>query len=323
MTDGTGSGSGNGATAGTLPAASGGSTTGTGGSSSSDPGGTGGSAVLQGGSGGNLAQGGTGADGTGPLCDVLAVLQRECVSCHANPPLKGVPMPLVTYEDLVRADRTTPTITVAEASIARMKDPDGPMPPAPATPASATDIAALQAWLDAGKPSVCDPAAGGAGAAGAAGSTGTVDNPYDTPVTCTSDQHWTRGNEESANMHPGAACIDCHTSGGEEEGPRFTFAGTVFPTAHEPTDCNGLNGGADSAEVVVVDANGTTFTMKVNSVGNFSYEARGAAVVMPYHAKVVVGGQERVMAEAQKSGDCNSCHTESGTQDAPGRIMAP
>lgn len=29
------------------------------------------------------------------------------------------------------------------------------------------------------------------------------------------------------------------------------------------------------------------------------------------------------MITAQTNGDCNSCHTESGTLAAPGRIMAP
>jgi uncharacterized membrane protein len=37
-------------------------------------------------------------------------------------------------------------------------------------------------------------------------------------------------------MHPGGACITCHTIKG---GPAFKVAGTVFPTLHEPNDCNG------------------------------------------------------------------------------------
>lgn len=268
--------------------------------------------------------GGTGGvppipDGSGPLCDVLAFMRAKCDGCHGNPPTpRSVPMPIVTYDDLVAPAPSDATKTVAEMSLARMQDSMSPMPPAPATRATAADIDTLQGWLDAGMPSNCD-----AGVAGAAGTGGVVQNPYDTPTTCTSTTHWTGGNEESPNMHPGGACIDCHTSGGEEEGPRFTFAGTVFPTAHEPTDCNGLDGRSEQTQVVIVDANGTTFTLNVNSVGNFSYEARGMAVAMPYRAKVVSGGRERIMADAQDSGDCNSCHTENGTKDAPGRIMAP
>src|SRR4051812_35859083 len=35
-------------------------------------------------------------------------------------------------------------------------------------------------------------------------------NPYDTPVTCTSNTHWTRGDRGSASMHPGGPCVACH-----------------------------------------------------------------------------------------------------------------
>lgn len=269
-----------------------------------------------------MANGGEAPLGTGPLCDVEALLRKKCVSCHSNPPaLRSVPMPIVTYDDLVAPSRSDPTQSVAALSIERMQDTMSPMPPAPASPATAADVAVLQAWIDAGMPSACDE--GSAGATGAGGAGTVVENPYDTPTTCTSTQYWTRGDQESPNMHPGGTCISCHTSGGEEEGPRFTFAGTVYPSAHEPMDCNGLNGQSDPAQVIVVDANGNTITMDVNTVGNFSYEARGTTIALPYRAKVVRGGLERVMAAEQNSGDCNGCHTEAGTKDAPGRIMAP
>jgi hypothetical protein len=227
-------------------------------------------------------------------------------------------MPIVTYDDLVAPSQSDPTKSVAELCLERMQDPKYPMPPAPATPSTAADVAVIQAWIDAGKPSTCDE-----GAAGAAGAGPVVENPYDTPTVCTSTKTWTRGNQESPNMHPGGACIQCHTSGGgEENGPSFTFAGTVYPTAHEPDDCNGLDGTTEGAQVVVVDASGATFTMDVNTVGNFYYEAR-TAVAFPYQAKVVQGGRERAMIHEQDSGDCNHCHTETGDKDVPGRIMAP
>jgi hypothetical protein len=34
-------------------------------------------------------------------------------------------------------------------------------------------------------------------------------------------------------------------------------------------------------------------------------------------------GRERDMAATQTSGDCNVCHTQSGTMSAPGRIILP
>jgi hypothetical protein len=40
-------------------------------------------------------------------------------------------------------------------------------------------------------------------------------------------------------------------------------------------------------------------------------------------AKLTYLGRERIMATAQTSGDCNLCHTQSGTSAAPGRIILP
>lgn len=147
-----------------------------------------------------------------------------------------------------------------------------------------------------------------------AGTTDDSGTNYDTPVVCTSGTKWLRGDRGSSSMHPGVACIDCHVKNG---GPRLSIAGTVYPTAHEPDDCNGVNGGL---KVVITDGAGKTQTLSVNSVGNF-YST--TAFTKPFTAKVVNGTTERAMTASQTSGDCNSCHTVSGTNDAPGRIMAP
>ena len=113
-------------------------------------------------------------------------------------------------------------------------------------------------------------------------------------------------------MHPGQACIKCHT----KKGPKFSIAGTVYPTAHEPDDCYGLG----SSTVVITDATGKVLTLKSNSAGNFYSQT---AIKMPYTAKVIVGTKERAMKDSQTNGDCNSCHTVTGAEKAPGRIMAP
>jgi mono/diheme cytochrome c family protein len=44
---------------------------------------------------------------------------------------------------------------------------------------------------------------------------------------------------------------------------------------------------------------------------------------MPFTAKVTYKGRERAMAAVQTSGDCSSCHTQTGTNGAPGRITLP
>src|SRR5881394_2595263 len=69
-----------------------------------------------------------------------------------------------------------------------------------------------------------------AGSSGSSGSSGDVDagtsggsgddagadsaSPFDTPTVCTSKQNWTRGDRGSSQMHPGDACIACHTTRG-------------------------------------------------------------------------------------------------------------
>ncbi len=168
--------------------------------------------------------------------------------------------------------------------------------------------------------------AGGAGSGGATGTggggnttnNGTGGTTTTTPtITCTSGTMWTRGNHGSADMNPGQACISCHASMGE--GPRLTIAGTVYPSLNEPDNCNGADG-VNGAQIVITQANGKVMTLLPGTSGNFSSES---GVAMPYTAKVVYMGRERAMITAQTTGDCNSCHTVTGANNAPGRIMLP
>jgi len=73
--------------------------------------------------------------------------------------------------------------------------------------------------------------------------------------------------------------------------------------------------------VVITDADSKTFTLDVNSAGNFY--SRDSTIKFPIHAKVVANGKERAMTDSQTTGDCNTCHTVNGAKKAPGRIMAP
>jgi hypothetical protein len=116
-------------------------------------------------------------------------------------------------------------------------------------------------------------------------------------------------------MHPGVACIQCHET---DRGPRLTIAGTVYPTAHEPDDCDGV--GSGGVEVDITDAAGNVFRIPVNAAGNFYTSEQ---VTTPFNAKVLAGGREIAMTAAQTSGDCNSCHTVQGANSAPGRLTAP
>jgi hypothetical protein len=255
--------------------------------------------------------------GTDIPCDVGAVLAK-CTGCHSNPPTQMAPMSLLTYADLTAAAPDYPGQNEAQRCLARMQDPKAPMPPKPHDAVTADDIATFQKWVDAGMPQgTCDTPATSVDAG---------PDPFAVAPKCTSGNNWTLGNRGSVNMRPGGACNSCHaTTGGEA--PMFAFGGTVYPTAHEPNDCNSVIPGGP-ASVVVTDSNGKVITRPVNAVGNFYYLDTTGTFTPPYTAKVVHDGKERVMTTPQTDGDCNNCHTQtgskgSGTKPAPGRIILP
>lgn len=236
-------------------------------------GGDNGGAVLPGGgaepgSGINATGQGAGSGATTGLpCDVQQLLENRCIGCHLGPS----PVALLSYDDLTKPSAGDPKKTLAQVSLERMKNAARPMPPAPAAVPTVDGIAVLDAWINAGTPkgTVC-ASAGDAGAGPGAGT------PTNTPVVCTSNATWKGGNDGSSRMRPGGACITCHSMKG---GPAYAVAGTVYPTAHEPNDCNGVNG---ATSVVVTDKNGTVTTLAVNAAGNFSAKTK---IVAPFTVK--------------------------------------
>jgi hypothetical protein len=304
---------------------------------------TGGTGGNSGGGGGGHATGGSGpiaagGSGGGAGCrsgalppEIQSILGPKCQLCHGSPPLLNVPASLTSAEDFARPAKTNPALTIADSTLMRVTTTAAnlKMPPAPGTPLGAAEIQTLQTWIAAGAPpAACDPGASGADG-GATSPPDAGPDPFAVPPRCTSGTNWTGGLRESPLMQPGEACVACHDKG---EAPRLAFGGTVYPSAHEPSQCNGANGTstAQGAEVVLVDAAGMTFTAKVNAAGNFYASAR-VPVTPPIRAKVVFMGKERLMIAAVPSGDCNVCHTQKGTTTvttpgslpAPGRIILP
>jgi hypothetical protein len=150
-----------------------------------------------------------------------------------------------------------------------------------------------------------DSADGGSTDGSASGSTSATSG---TTEVCTSGVFYQ--GTPGPTMDPGDTCPSCHSN--------FQIAGTVYPTADEPTDCDGVTG--STLSVVITDAKGNVQTLAVNATGNF-YSTE--SVAMPFHAKVISKTTERDMVDAQSIGDCNYCHTPTGFNGAPGRIMAP
>ncbi|MGC4092454.1 MAG: hypothetical protein QM756_32170 [Polyangiaceae bacterium] len=154
----------------------------------------------------------------------------------------------------------------------------------------------------------------GSGGTTASGGAPTTSDPLNTVAGCSSGSMWTRG--QNPQMRPGEACITCHAQ--EDDAPLFSIAGTVFPTGHEVNDCNAS--ASNGATIVITDQQNVEHRLTANTVGNFFLET---AIPMPYKAKVVTAKGERLMITPQTSGDCNSCHTQAGTQGAPGRVTLP
>jgi len=240
-------------------------------------------------------------------CDVADVLTSACTSCHGAPPTGGAPMSLTSLAQLHASSPSNAAVTNGQACVQRMASTTAPMPPPPAAPVSAAKQSAFAAWVSAGMQ---------AGSCGV--DAGTPDPVFSGPPTCTSGTYWTGGNSESPQMHPGLACIDCHSRG---EGPGFAIAGTAYPTGHEYDDCNGT--AAQGAVVSVTDSNGVTRSFTANRAGNFYGSASSGWPVFPITAKITAAGKTRVMSGAVNKGDCNSCHTLSGSSGAPGRIALP
>jgi hypothetical protein len=211
-------------------------------------------------------------------------------------------MSLSTYDDLAAPSASDSSRTVAERCVERMKDAAAPMPPGGLLDPGA--VAVLERWV----------------AAGMQRATCSQDDPG---VVCSSNVFFRDVELENegarGQMFPGRACIACHTGPGEEEGPAFLVAGTVYPTAHEPADCYGVTG----ARIVVTDVHGRAVTLASNSAGNFYYEDDPGVLVPPFNARLEYGGRTRAMVQAVASGDCNRCHTQDGFEGAPGRIQLP
>jgi len=260
--------------------------------------------------------GGTGPTPTELPCDVANALST-CQACHGAPPTESAPFTLQSYADLTQPSPQYPDQTVAQRVVARMQDPDFPMPPNPADHTPQSDIDTIQAWIDSGYAvpngtATCTPPPAP-----------DATDPFATDPVCTNGKYNTTF--ASVSMFPGEACVSCHV---KNFGPKLAFAGTVYPTAHEPDDCKGAL--ITGAQVVVTDSSQKTYTANVQGNGNFYMygpgHIGGVTLVPPYTVRLTYQGRERDMTglvTPPTDGDCNSCHTETGTNGAPGRILLP
>lgn len=91
-------------------------------------------------------------------CDVSAVLQSRCQSCHSSPPVAGAPMPLVSWADTQAAARSAPSQSVWQLMQQRIHDARNPMPPAGSGALTDAERSALDGWLNQRAPAAAGPA---------------------------------------------------------------------------------------------------------------------------------------------------------------------
>ncbi|MGO9830370.1 MAG: hypothetical protein ACLPJH_09530 [Myxococcaceae bacterium] len=238
-------------------------------------------------------------------CAAGDVLVASCLGCHGSPTANGAPQSLNTLAALQAPSPSYPSQSNGQRAVVRMASTTAPMPPSPNPGVPAAEQTAFAAWVDAGMP---------AGTCSSVPDAGTVavDPAFSGPDVCTSGQTYT--GSEGGDMRPGEACVSCHQANG---GPGFNAGGTVYPTGHEPNDC--VASASAGAVVTVTDSSGASVSFTANGNGNFYGNVPG----FPITAVVTFDGGTRAMTTPVSSGDCNSCHTEAGTNGAPGRIALP
>lgn len=239
-------------------------------------------------------------------CNVATFVASNCTSCH-RPGGGTSGINLLSRDDFLAPSPTHAGQTVGQRSVTRLNDTVSPMPPVGSPRPSSTDVADFTTWVNTGMP---------------AGTCGTVDPPDagPAPTTCTSTSYWTGGNSESPNMNPGLACLSCHQQRAPDKA--YAFSGTVFPSLHEKNLCNARP--PSGTRVEIIDRNGNVaVTMTVSTTSGNFHSSLFPSVALPYTARVVTPTGTATMTTAQTNGDCNTCHTEQGTNGASGRIAWP
>ena len=92
--------------------------------------------------------------------------------------------------------------------------------------------------------------------------------------------------EEGPMMEPGSDCMECH---GGDEAKAWTIAGTLLQFTRR--------------QVVVVDAAGKTFNLRINQAGNL-----WSSEPITYPLRVSVDGSAMPGAVTSGGGSCNTCH---------------
>jgi hypothetical protein len=108
-------------------------------------------------------------------CEIARIFTEKCHECHGSTRGAGVPMSLVTLDDVHRASISHgfEHEAIYERIGARIHDPMNPMPPRIYPQLTPQELDALDAWVAAGAPAgaACAPPSGAGGSTSATGGT--------------------------------------------------------------------------------------------------------------------------------------------------------
>jgi len=111
----------------------------------------------QGPSTGGPPSSGTGGNDAGQIvaptdlpCDVANFLATHCLLCHGPVPTNGAPNRLDSLAALQAPSYTQPSVSNGVLALQRIQSSTSPMPPAPYTRATSTEISMFGAWVNGG-----------------------------------------------------------------------------------------------------------------------------------------------------------------------------
>jgi Copper type II ascorbate-dependent monooxygenase, C-terminal domain/Cytochrome c len=162
------------------------------------------------GAGGGLTGGSTSGD-NGTWCKAKAVFDARCVACHDGMKTAGAPMALKTFADLSADSAQYPGTKTFTRALTRMKATTAMMPPTGGL--TATEIQAVEAWIQGGAQSGADSTCAVAGGGTTGGGASSAD---EWPSDCDGTYKILAHDTTNANM-------PYRMPRGTETHPGFTF----------------------------------------------------------------------------------------------------
>ena len=129
--------------------------------------------------------------------------------------------------------------------------------------------------------------------------------------------------DENSGLHSqGISCASCHSAGSEEP---FTSGATVFTTLDAANSDESKYATGYTLRLLLANT-GTTVNYRAGRGSGNSYTSASAGTINSYTAQVLNSSGRVVNSSATDSHDltrldCNRCHTATGKNGAPGRIM--